>query len=119
MTWNDFFTYATSGKDNRFRFEVESVCSNDHAECYHRGEPGFDEHVNLDNYNKFYVLNYENTQIEGYGTYSNENDYVWQGIDMYFKNDNFQEPFEFRTRNNLNNKIDNTASGVCYCLACG
>lgn len=114
MTWNDFFEYAKSGKDNRFKFEVESACSNDHSECYYRGEPGFDEHVNLDNYNKFYVLYYENTPIEGYGS-----DSGWEGIDMYFINDDFYNPFGFRVDNNLNNKIDNTSSGVCYCIACG
>ncbi len=119
MTWNDFFTYATSGKDNRFNLDILSICKEDGSEFYAEGQTGFDEHVNEDNYIKYYSLRYENTYIEGYGKDTIEADYIWKGIDQYYINDNFQEPFGFRTRDNLNNKIDNTASGVCYCLACG
>ena len=119
MTWNDFFTYATSGKDNRFYLDVTSICNEDSTACYSKGQPEFNEHVNEDNYRKFYVLKFENTDIEGYGQDTGETDYKWRGIDSYYKNDNFQESFEFRTNDNLNNKIDNTSSGVCYCLGCG
>ena len=32
MTWNEFLTNATSGEDNRFKYEVKSICSNNN--CY-------------------------------------------------------------------------------------